>query len=264
MQTVDDRPETIHLYVVREEQHPSYMPIVLSLIALFILVVCGVAFPYVQPEQEAVIQVPAVFLPIQNFGISVPIIPTGRRTIGATTAHGVLTITNGSIISQTLPKGMIIGNVALDYSIFVPAGSANGYGYATVSAHALVSGNNGNIRSLNIDVVEGESIYIRNLVAFTGGRDAFKVLYTTEQDRLTAFDSARAFLTAQEAKIHDYLAYPCNESAQVKNSVLRLFCTCQYVTYNLPKYMKVVHVKLVGKTLFVDVRFVERTFAIVK
>ena len=113
MQALDDRPETIHLYVVREEPRPQFYPVVLSVLALFVLMVCGVAFPYVQPEQEAVIQVPAVFLPIQNFGITVPIIPTGRRIIGATTAHGILTVTNGSIISQTLPKGMIIGSAIL-------------------------------------------------------------------------------------------------------------------------------------------------------
>src|SRR5947208_2762002 len=154
MQTVDEQPETIHLYVVREEEpRPPFHPIILSLIALFLVAVGSIAFPYEPPEQEAVLRVPAVFLPLQVFTTSVRVSPTGVKTYPATTAHGVLTITNGSIISQTLPKGMIISGVVLNYSIFVPAGSANGYGYATVPAHAMASGKSGNISVYQINQV---------------------------------------------------------------------------------------------------------------
>src|SRR5437016_6155531 len=104
MQTVDEKPETIHLYVVREEEpHPPFHPIILSLIALFLVAVVSIALPYEPPEQDAVLRVPAVFLPVQVFTTSVHISPTGVKTYPATTAHGILTITNGSIISQTLP-----------------------------------------------------------------------------------------------------------------------------------------------------------------
>ena len=38
MQTVDEKPETIHLYVVREkEPTPSFAPIVLSALSLAVL-----------------------------------------------------------------------------------------------------------------------------------------------------------------------------------------------------------------------------------
>ncbi len=61
MQTVDEQPETIHLYVVREtEPHPSFVPIILSVLALVILIAVSVLFPYKQPVTRVSIRVPAV------------------------------------------------------------------------------------------------------------------------------------------------------------------------------------------------------------
>ena len=46
MQTVDERPETIHLYVVREEEpRPSFFPIVLSVISSLCLGRCWYCSP---------------------------------------------------------------------------------------------------------------------------------------------------------------------------------------------------------------------------
>jgi hypothetical protein len=94
MQSVDDKPETIHLYVVREEEpKPSVLPIVLSALSLAVLLAFSVLTPYQQPEIRTVIRVPAVLLPIRTFNVAVAIIPTGVKTYPATTAHGILTIT---------------------------------------------------------------------------------------------------------------------------------------------------------------------------
>src|SRR6266581_6497408 len=134
--------ETIHLYVVRENevpQRPPLLPIALSTLCLVAVVIIAVFTPYQQPVIRTTIRVPAVLLPIRTFTVTVASIPTGTKTYPATTAHGVLTITNGSVISQTIPQGFRLGNVTTDSSVFVPAGSANGYGYATVTAHALVN-----------------------------------------------------------------------------------------------------------------------------
>jgi hypothetical protein len=66
MQTVDEQPETIHLYVVREkEPKPSVFPIVLSALSLVVLFVFCALVPYQQPVTRAVIRVPAVLLPVQ-------------------------------------------------------------------------------------------------------------------------------------------------------------------------------------------------------
>ena len=128
----DEPIETLHVYVVREAApKPSLLPIVLSVLALLILVSASVLSPAQQPVTRTVIRVPAVLLPMRTFIARVPVIPTGIKTYPATIAHGVLTITNGSVISQTLPPGFIFitrsgVSIATDAAVFVPAGNANG------------------------------------------------------------------------------------------------------------------------------------------
>src|SRR5258708_10897537 len=106
---VDDEPtETLHIYVVREAApKPSVLPVVLSVLALSIVIGSGVLAPAQQPVQRALMRVPAVLLPVRSFTARVRVIPTGSKTYPATTAHGILTITNGSVIAQTLPAGVI-------------------------------------------------------------------------------------------------------------------------------------------------------------
>src|SRR5260370_46904 len=141
MHQVDDAPmETLHIYLEREQPpRPSLLPIFLSVVALSLLVAFGVLSPTQQPVMRAVIRVPAVPLAVKTFTAQTPVIPTGVKTYPATTAHGVLTITNGSAISQTSLAGLTeISDteikVMADTAVFVPAGSANGYGYASVAA----------------------------------------------------------------------------------------------------------------------------------
>ena len=264
MQTVDERPETIHLYVVREEEpRPSFVPIVLSLFALLLLVVVSVVFPYQQPEERKTLQIPAVFLPLQTFTTSIEIIPTGIKTYPATNAIGTLTLTNGSVVSQELPQGLIFSTrsgieVETLSSVFVPSGSALGYGIAIVPAKTVVGGKSGNIPAYSINAVYGTSLYIRNLQPFTRGREAYSVKVVTPLDIQTAIDNARISLTAQIAQIKAFLAYPCKETIQTKNSVVGLSWTCQYVTYTIPSYMKVTHISLVGKNFLIDVVYVAK------
>jgi len=261
---VDEKPETIHLYVVREEEpRPSVLPMVASFLLLLCVIAVGMLFPYHQPLEHKTLRVPAIFLPLKSFTASAPIIPTGIKTYPPMSAHGTLTLTNGSVISQEMPSGLIFTGkdgveVVTDNTVFVPAGSAAGFGIAQVAAHAVISGKNGNISTYDIDRVEGTSIYIRNTHPFTGGKDAYSVKVVTPQDRQIGIDTARASLTTQQAHIKAFLAFPCKETTQVKNNVVGLSWACQYVTYNVPSYMKVTHIRLVGKTLLVDVVFVER------
>src|SRR6266516_3062586 len=107
MQTVDEQLETLHIYVVREEApKPQFFPIVLSVLALLVLVVLAIAVPYQQPVTRLTLRVPAVLLPLKTFTATTAIIPTGIKVYPATTAYGTLTITNGSVVSQTLPAGL--------------------------------------------------------------------------------------------------------------------------------------------------------------
>src|SRR5258708_38047428 len=144
------------------------------------------------------------------------------------TAHGVLTITNGSVICQTLPAGLtFISNsgvsVMTDTAVFVPAGSANGYGYATVEAHALISGKQGNIPAYAINQVEGSSVYVRNLAAFRGGADSYSVKIITSQDRRVARTKARDILAIKASGLH----YPCVENYNESSRTIGESWRCQ-------------------------------------
>ncbi len=264
MQTVDEKPETIHLYVVREEKpKPPVFPILLSVLILSLLLIYCALAPYRQPELPVTLRVPAVFLPLQTFTASVKIIPTGSKTYPATFARGILTLTNGSVIPQTLPPGLIFtgstGNaeVITDFPVFVPAGSASGFGFATVQAHDLMRGKSGNIPALSIDRVEGTSIYIRNLTAFQGGKDAYTVPVQLPQDRQRAVDQARTNL-AKSVQNKALLAYPCKENHFVSVNRMVVAWQCQFFTYSVSPLVHVTHVHLSGKTVVVDGYIVER------
>src|SRR5579859_2197353 len=107
--------ETIHLYVVKEEEpRPKVFPIVLSVLVLASIIAVGTILPYHKPLEQETIRVPALFLPPITFTATAPIIPTGVKTYPATFAHGKLTITNGSVISQIIPKGFTVDGVVTD------------------------------------------------------------------------------------------------------------------------------------------------------
>lgn len=259
MQQVEDKIETLHLYVVREEEKQPYtfLPLFFALLCLTGLAAFTLYSGEHPSYEHETLHVPAILLPVQTFKTQVQIIPTGTKTILARTAHGILTITNGSVIGQSLPAGLIfVGNddisVVTDESVFVPAGSADGYGVATVSAHAMMSGKNGNIPTYAINQVEGSSIYIRNLTAFTGGQDAYSVTIVTPQDCLKALEKARQALIPSSRS--GMLLHPCTETV----AVATLTWQCQFVTYHVPSYMTVTGVRIQGKNLFVNVWFVAR------
>jgi hypothetical protein len=254
MQTVDEKPETIQLYVVREkEPKPSVFPIVLSALSLIVLLAFCVLAPYQQPVTRAVIRVPAVLLPVRTFSARISVIPTGVRVYPATTAHGVLTITNGSIIGQVIPASFTASNVASDYAVYVPPGNANGYGYAIVTAHALISGKGGNFATLAINQVIGSSVYIRNLSAFTGGKDAYSVKFATAQDKQTALTKVRNTLALQTNGLH----YPCQELYLQNALQISVTWRCIFVTYSVPSYMHVTDARLVGRNVIVSVLYTE-------
>src|SRR5579863_323386 len=110
MQVVDDEIETIHLYVVREEEKRPYavFPLLcalLCLVGIVTLMLYSAQHPYYEHER---LTVPATFLPLKVFKVEIPIIPTGVKTYPATYAHGFLTFSNGSVIGQSVPVGFTI------------------------------------------------------------------------------------------------------------------------------------------------------------
>src|SRR5438270_1856771 len=109
MQAVENEVETVHLYVVREHEKKPYtlLPLLCALVCLLGIVAVtlySAQHPYYEHER---LTVPATLLPLKVFRAEAPIIPTGVKTYPATTAHGTLMITNGSVVSQELPAGLI-------------------------------------------------------------------------------------------------------------------------------------------------------------
>src|SRR5437763_10700113 len=177
MQAVRDEIETIHLYVVREEEKKPYtlLPLLCAfacLLGIVAITLYSAQHPYYEHKR---LTLPAQFLPLKTFTATAPIIPTGIKTYPATCAHGVLTITNGTVISQTIPAGFSIDGIATDYSVFVPAGSANGFGVTSVTAHTMTCGKIGNFRAYALNYTLGAGVYIRNFTSFTGCKDAYSV-----------------------------------------------------------------------------------------
>ena len=127
-------------------------------------------------------------------------------------AQGRLTVTNGSVETVQLPAGMIFtgkdGIEAItDSPVYVPAGSADGFGMSTVPAHLVAAGIN--MPRLDIDQVVGTSLYVRNLYPFTGGKPAYSVKVVTTHDKQAALSAAKVSVSAQRARVAAKLAKPC-------------------------------------------------------
>lgn len=265
MQAVDDQMETIHLYVVRGEEKRPYtaFPLFcafLCLLGIVALTLYSAEHPYYEHER---LIVPATFLPLKVFEAEAPIIPTGVKTYPATYSHGTLTLTNGSVLSEVLPPGVIFsaGNgveIQTMQSVFIPAGSASGYGVATVPAKAITAGKPGNIQTLAVNAVYGTALYIRNLTPFTGGDNTYSITIQLPKDRQMAINVARALVASQKAQIQATLTSPCREATLSLKALVQLSWGCQFATYKVPSYMRVTTTRLLGKSFLVDVVFVPR------
>ena len=255
MHAVDDQMETIHLYVVREEEKKPFVVLPKMGALLCLVAIMGVTiYSALHPVYEyKTLSMPAQLLPPQVFRVTTKVIPTGVQTFPATHAYGILTFTNGSVIGQSVPEGFTIDGVATDQSVYVPTGSADGFGRATVSAHALISGKSGNLAALAINQVIGSSLYIRNLTAFSGGRDSYSVKFITSQDRALALKQLHDLLATTVTGLH----YPCAE--QISGiSTVSVIWRCQFVKYSVPSYMHVTEVHLAGKNIVVSVVYIVR------
>lgn len=264
MYQVEDEPvETIHLYVVREGQlRPSLIPVLMSILALSLVIAVGVLVPCQQPEQRASLRVPAVLLPLTVSTITVAVMPTGVQTFPATRATGVLTITNGSILAQHVPAGMMVTGssgvaVVTTESVDVPAGNGTTYGIAYITAQAVTPGVKGNMPAFALQVVYGASLFLKNERAFAGGQDASSISVMTPQDRQSALAKARSTLLHQT--LSGLLYHPCLERVTGTTS-LHVAWTCQFVTYRVPSllHVRVLHMQVIGRGVLLTITYVPR------
>jgi hypothetical protein len=177
--------------------------------------------------------VPAHFT-LTALQVNVAIIPTGKHTYAATQATGTLTIYNGSFLTQQLPAHFILTTtdgieVATDQTVMIPSGNPPNYGIATVSAHAVMAGKQGNIPADAIDQIYGSAMSLKNLIPFTGGLDASTKPFVTADDQEQALkdcqatiDRKTAFRAAHEALYRDSLSTPFEPLCGLELSVCDL------------------------------------------
>ena len=254
VQEQEEPIERLHLYVVRDDDQPlSILPIALSLLSLLLVLAVGVAFPYRPLLVRQTLTVPAILLPLQTFSATEIVIPTGVHIFPATRATGTLTITNGSILAQYFPAGMIFAaangmEVVTTASVDVPASNGVSFGVATVAAQAVTAGASGNLAPLAIDAVYGISLYIKNDQAFEGGRNSYSIPVIQPQDIKNSLTKARASLI--QRTLAGLLERPCMEQV-AGSAILTVSWTCQFVTYQVAG--KVLRVIMQGRTIRVEV-----------
>jgi Baseplate J-like protein len=138
---------------------------------------------------------------------------TGKRHQDAARAHGTITFYNGLLSSQTIPAGTIFTGkdgvqIITDQAAHIPAGNPPSYGQVTVSARAVLTGQQGNIPAYDINVACcATSVVAKNTESFTGGAAAREYLEVSREDINTAVTSlllvlSRSDNAALQAQLH--------------------------------------------------------------
>lgn len=260
--------ETIHIYYEREEEkQPKHRTWLVGVVLCF-LYACGLCtwiWFISLPVPPTTLRVPARFF-TNPFTTSIPLIPTGRKQYPPRFATGILTVYNGSIVSQILPQGLILtGNdgveIVTDSRVIVPAGNAPLYGVALVLAHAVVSGTEGNIPPLAVYQVYGDSLYIRNLTPFRGGENGYSVPMLTTQD-IAAARLAVVRIVAP-LSLQTPLKTACRESERQLKSLLVTW-VCTYATYTRPKDVQVLSARVEGRSVLLQVKTIVHSYPVIR
>ena len=257
----DERVETV--YVTMSSQDPERrhsLEGMVNGVMRFLAVAVLLAFvlmPDAPVYTTKTLSVPAVLLPVQIITVSVPVTATGVKNYPATQARGVLTITNGGSLTESLQMEFLLTSgrgveVATDQAVTIPAGNGQSYGVATVSAHAVMAGSSGNIPALSVNRTYGTDLFIKNLNTFTGGKDAYSVRYVTDKDKQTALASARAQVAAKQPL--GLLLKPCTETTSQQSSQVNIMLTCQPISYHVPAGLKIVGVRVQGMRVVLTYR----------
>lgn len=201
MRVVDEEPqETIHLYVIPENQLPkksAYSSIIVAIVAfLCILAIVGISVFSEAPHQEVsfTLTIPGFHLAPVSKTVKITAIAAGKGYTPATYATGIITFYNGLSYTQIVPIGTRLTgadgiSIVTDADAVIPPVAKTTPptdGHTTVPAHALVPGVNGNIQAGDINIACcATSIIAQNPYHFSGGRNARDFTYLTSQDVTT-------------------------------------------------------------------------------
>ena len=176
---------------------------------------------------------------------------TGKGHQDARAATGFVIFYNGLSIVQNVPSGTVFTGrdgerIRTDQTVSIPPNAPPEDGYVTVTAHALTPGVKGNIAADDVALALSSSLTVKNLSAFTGGRDTrtFRAVAAKDLQTLTSTLNetvAQAFPTAfplqpGEAAIPTYCmskTTPTHQIGEEAQSVtLTTSKTCSAVAYN--------------------------------
>ena len=152
----------------------------------------------------AAIQVSGRQLPPLTLMQSMSAPATGKRHRDAARAHGTITFYNGLLASQTIAGGTVLTGsdgvqVITDQPAIIPAANPPFEGQVTVTAHAVVPGQQGNIPAYDINqACCASSVLAKNTSAFTGGAAARDFLAVRRTDINTTVTSLLLTLSQSE------------------------------------------------------------------
>jgi len=148
-------------------------------------------------------QIPARFLPSFTLTQSKKVPATGHGHQDARAAAGALTFYNGSFSAQTVFAGAVFTGadgvqVATNETVTIPANNPPADGQASISAHALNTGSQGNIAALDINGTFSSALFVKNLTPFTGGQSERDYPIVTKTDIQSAVTSLTTTITSSE------------------------------------------------------------------
>jgi hypothetical protein len=189
-------------------QLPYWLHIPLTIVLCLLFVAGSLLTPVLTPTATitllpvtrsisltSIIQVTARHMPALTLTQRILVPATGHRHQDAARAHGVITMYNGqfhrlTIAAGTIFMGMDGVQVITDQVAVIPAGNPPSYGQASVPAHAVLPGAQGNIPAYDINTACcAPSVFAKNTTAFIGGAGARDIIVVTRADINTAVTS---------------------------------------------------------------------------
>ena len=198
MRLIQEEPmETVHLYVVPEDQmppEPSYLNTAcFFLCCLLLLGIVAFSFSTQTPPRTVsfTTTIAGFRLPSVTKTTRVTIQATGKGHIAATYAQGEITFYNGQPYTQIIPVNTILKGsdgvpIITDSQAVIPPAAQTippTYGQTSVSAHSVTSGAIGNIVAGDInEPCCVTSVIAQNPYNFIGGRNARDFTFLSSQD----------------------------------------------------------------------------------
>ncbi len=263
MKIVDEEQiETLHLYVIPEDDlspdvppKPDYLACIITTLCFLCLIgqlASTLFFPV--PNHDISFSLTINGFPLQPVikTAKVKVTATGMGHSNATYASGTITFYNGAIYTQIIPFGTILKGadgiaVVTDTQAIIPSATQTTpptYGYTSVPAHALSPGTAGNIAAGDINMACCvTSVIAQNPSAFTEGKNARDYTYLTRADVATALSTVSSLQNQTIALFRTpavlnptcssvSISYPAIGKV-TRTAVVTVTETCQAISYSM-------------------------------